>query len=213
MAQKITDQKEEVVKKDVKKAVVPKAETAKVEVPEVEEQNESSYMTDSFIETFWDQFEGALSRTRGLRERRQELYQNAIKETTKFNRAYRNTLKGFVQATNLNGDIRKGLFQNNIIKTKDASQEMAETLTGKVSETASKLKEFYLSPINTVFDLMERTENILEQNSEAFLNYTNEARNSWGAVTDNYIKHARNTHLNIAHRVEDSVRVLVKTGK
>ncbi|MFP5106383.1 hypothetical protein ACSU6B_06375 [Neobacillus sp. C211] len=209
MVQKMIHQKEEVLKKEVKKVEVPK-----VEIPIVEEQNEPSYVTDSFIETFWDQFEGAVSRTRDYREQRQDLYLEAIKETTKFNGVYLKTLKGlFEQATKLNGDLRKGLFQNNIFKTNESTHEVTESLTSHVSEAASKLEELYLTPINSAFDLFERTEKLFEQNSEAFIEYTNEALNAWEAVTDNYLKQARKTHQNIAHQLEDSVRVLVASSK
>jgi hypothetical protein len=47
------------------------------------------------------------------------------------------------------------------------------------------------------------------QNSEAFIEYTNKAGNTLEAVTDNYLKQARQTHQNIAHLFEDSVRALV----
>lgn len=224
MVQKVIDQKEEVLKKEVKKVElpkvelpkveVPKVEVSKVEVPKVEKQNEPSYVTDSFIETFWNQFEGAVSRTRDYREQSQELYLKAIKETTKFNGVYRKTLMGlFEQATKFNGGLRNGLFQNNIFKANESTHEVTESLKSHVSEATSKLEELYLTPINSAFDLMERTEKLFEQNSEAFIEYTNEARNAWEAVTDNYLKQARKTHQNIAHRLEDSVRVLVAPSK
>ncbi|MGG1674771.1 hypothetical protein ACIFOT_03370 [Neobacillus sp. NRS-1170] len=213
MAQKVI-QKEEVVKKEVKKVEVPKVEAATVEIQNVEQEKETSYFTESFIETFWNQFEGAVSRTREYRAQRQELYLKAIKETTNFNGIYRKTLKGlFEQATKLNSDLRNGLFKNSIIKTNESTQEVTESLKGQVSEAASKLEELYLTPFNTAFDLMERSEKIFEQNSEAFLEYTNEARNAWEAVTDNYLKQARKAHQNIAHRLEDSVRILVAPSK
>ncbi|MEH6995391.1 hypothetical protein V7075_22305 [Neobacillus drentensis] len=234
MVQNVIDQKEEVLKKEVKKVDVPKVEVPKVEVPKVEvpkvevrkvevpnvevpkveKQNEPSYVTDSFIETFWDQLEGAVSRTRDYREQSQELYLKAIKETTKFNGVYRNTLMGlFEQATKLNGDLRKGLFQNNIFKTNESTHEVTESLKSHVSEATSKLEELYLTPINSAFELMERTEKLFEQNSEAFIEYTNVTRNAWEAVTDNYLQQARKTHQNIAHRLEDGVRVLVARSK
>ncbi|MGG3468422.1 hypothetical protein ABES02_13165 [Neobacillus pocheonensis] len=208
MVQKVI-QKEEVVKKEVKKVEVPK-----VEIQNVDQQKETSYVTDSFIETFWDQFEVAVSRTREYRAQRQELYLKAIKETTKFNGVYRKTLKGlFEQATKFNSDLRKGLPQNSIITTNESTQEVTESLKDQVSEAASKLEELYLTPINTAFDLVERAEKLVERNSESFIEYTNGALNAWEAVTDNYLKQIRKTHQNIAHRLEDSMRVLVAPNK
>ncbi|MGG1675013.1 hypothetical protein ACIFOT_04580 [Neobacillus sp. NRS-1170] len=209
MVQKVIQQKEEVLKKEVKNVEVPK-----VEVPKVEQQKERSYVTESFIETFWNQFEGAVSRTREYRAQRQELYLKAIKETTKFNGVYRKTMMGlFEQATKFNSDLRKGLSQKSIIKTNETTQEVTESLIGQLSEAASKLEELYLTPINKGFELMERSERLVEQNSEAFIEYTNEALNAWEAVTDNFLKIGRKTHQNIAHRLEDSVRVLVAPSK
>ncbi|WP_144552287.1 hypothetical protein [Bacillus sp. X1(2014)] len=210
MSQKVIDQKEEVLKKEVKKGEVKKVEVSKVVVPKVEKQNETNYVTDSFINIFWGQFEAAVSRTRELREQQQELYLNAIKETTKFNGVYRNTLKGlFEQVTTINSDLRKGIFQYNVIKGNESTEVMTESLNSQVSEVASKLEELYLTPINSAFDLIESTEKRFEQNSEAFIESTNEALNAWESVTDNYLKQARETHENIAHRLEDSVRGLV----
>ncbi|MDR7235469.1 hypothetical protein [Neobacillus drentensis] len=210
MVQKMIQQKEEVLNKEVKKLEVPKVEVAKVEIQKVEQQTETNYVSDPFIETLWDQFEGAVSRTRELREQSQELYLNAIKETTKFNGVYRKTLKGlFEQTTKLNGDFRNGLFQSNILKTNESTQEVTESLKTQVSEAASKVEDLYLTPINSAFDLIKKTEELFEQNSGAFIKYTNEARNAWDAVFDNYFKQARKTHQNIAHQLEDSVRVLV----
>ncbi|WHY02819.1 hypothetical protein [Neobacillus sp. DY30] len=205
MVQNVMHQKEEVLKKEVNKVEVPK-----VEVPKVEKQNEPSYVTDSFIETFWDQIEVAVSRTRDYREQSQELYLNAIKETTKFNGVYSKTLLGlFNQATKLNGDLSKGLFQNNILNTNESTHEVTESFKSHVSEATSKLEELNLTPISSALDLIERTEMLFVQNSEAFIEYTNKAGNAWEAVTDNYLKQARQTHQNIAHLFEDSVRALV----
>jgi hypothetical protein len=134
MVQNVMHQKAEVLKKEVNKVEVPK-----VEVPKVEKQNEPSYVTDSFIETFWDQIEVAVSRTRDYREQSQELYLNAIKETTKFNGVYSKTLLGlFNQATKLNGDLSKGLFQNNILNTNESTHEVTESFKSHVSEALAQ---------------------------------------------------------------------------
>ncbi|TWD89608.1 poly(hydroxyalkanoate) inclusion protein PhaP [Neobacillus bataviensis] len=214
MAQKVIQQKEEVLKKEVNKLEVPKVEVAKVEIQKVEQQKETSFVSDSYIETLWGHVEGAVSRTGELREQSQELYLNAIKETTKFNGVYRKTLKGlFEQAIKLNSDFRKGFFQNSIMKTNESAQEVTESLKSQVNEAASKLEELYLTPINAAFDLSEKAEKLFEQNCEEFIEYTNEALNVWEAVTDNYLQQARKTHQDIAHRLEDSLRVLVAPGK
>ncbi|MEH7082507.1 hypothetical protein V7139_07190 [Neobacillus drentensis] len=214
MSQKVIYEKEEVLKKEVKKGEVKKVEVPKREALKVEKQNETSYVTDSFMDIFWGQFETAVSRTRELREQQQELYLKAIKETTKFNGVYRNTLKGlFEQVTTINSDLRKGIFQYNVIKGNESTEVMTESLKSQVSEVASKLEELYLTPINSAFDLIESTEKRFEQNSEAFIESTNEALNAWESVTDNYLKQARETHENIAHRLEDSVRGLVAPSK
>jgi hypothetical protein len=209
MVQKVIHQREEVLRKEVKKVDVPK-----VEVSKEEKQHEPSYVTDSFIKTFWDQFEGAVSHTREFREQRQELYLQAIKETTKFNGVYLNTLRGlFEQATKLNSDLSKGSYQNYMFKTNESTHEVTDTLNSHVYEAASKLEELYIAPIHSAFDLIERNEKLFEQNTEAFIDYTNEALNAWETVTDDYLKQARKTHLDIAHRLEDSVRVLVSPSK
>ena len=209
MAQKVMDPKEEVQKKEVKKVEIPK-----VEIQEVEQQEEPSYVSESFIETFWDQFEGALSRNREYRAQGQELFLKAIKETTKFNGVNRKTLKGlFEDATKINSDLRQSLFQISIIKTNESIQEVTESLNGQVSEVANKFEELYLTPINTAFDLMERSEKLVEQNSESFIEYTNEAWIAWEAITDNYLKQTRKIHQNIAQRLEDSMRILVAPSK
>ena len=209
MAQKVMDPKEEVQKKEVKKVEIPK-----VEIQEVEQQEEPSYVSESFIETFWDQFEGAISRNREFRAQGQELFLKAIKETTKFNGVNRKTLKGlFEDATKINSDLRQSLFQISIIKTNESIQEVTESLNGQVSEVANKFEELYLTPINTAFDLMERSEKLVEQNSESFIEYTNEAWIAWEAITDNYLKQTRKIHQNIAQRLEDSMRILVAPSK
>ncbi|MEH7544884.1 hypothetical protein [Neobacillus vireti] len=209
MAQKVMDPKEEVQKK-----VVKKVENPKVEIQEVEQQEESSYVSESFIETFWDQFEGAISRNREFRAQGQELLLKAIKETTKFNGVNRKTLKGlFEDTTKINSNLRQRLFQISIIKTNESIQEVTESLNGQVSEVANKFEELYLTPINTAFDLMERSEKLVEQNSESFIEYTNEAWNAWEAITDNYLKQTRKIHQNIAQQLEDSMRILVAPSK
>jgi len=214
MAQKVMEPKDEVQKKEVKKVEVTIVKGPKVEFQDVEQQEETSYASESFIETFWDQFEGAISLNREFRAQGQEFFLKAIKETTKFNGVYRNTLKGlFEDATKINSDLRKSLFQNSIVKTNESIQEVTESFNGQVSEVANKLEEFYLTPINTAFDLMERSEKLIEQNSESFIESTNEARNAWEAITDNYLKQTRNIHQNIAQRVEDSLRILIPQNK
>ncbi|MEH7417973.1 hypothetical protein V7266_22110 [Neobacillus drentensis] len=215
MAQKVIEPQEEVQHKEVKKVEVPKvkiqeAVQQKVEQQVVEQQEETIYVTESFIETFWDQIEGAVSRNREYRAQRQELYLKAIKETTRFNGGYRKTLQGlFEEATKVNKDFRNGLFGNSMIKT----NEVTESLKGQVSEAANKLEELYLLPINTAFDLMEKSEKLVEENSESFIEYTNEAWNAWEVMTDNYLKQTRKIHQNFAQRLEDSIRILVAPNK
>ncbi|MED4229435.1 hypothetical protein, partial [Neobacillus cucumis] len=154
------------------------------------------------------------SRNREYRAQGQELFLKAIKETTKFNEVYRNTLKGlFEDATKINSDLRKGLFQISNINSNEFTQEVTESLQGQVSEVANKLEELSLTPINTAFDLMEKSEKLVEQNSESFIGYTNEAWNAWEAITDNYLKQTREIHQNIAQRFEDSFGKLVAPSK
>jgi ribosome-associated translation inhibitor RaiA len=109
--------------------------------------------------------------------------------------------------------LSKGSFQNNMFITNETTHEVTESLKSHVSEAASKLEELYKTPINSAFDLIEKNEKLFEQNTEAFIDYTNEALNAWETVTDDYLKQARKTHLDIAHRLEDSVRVLVASSK
>ena len=208
MAQKVMEPKKEVQKEEAKKVEVTIVEGPKVEFQEVEQQEETSYVSESFIETFWDQFEGAVSQNREVRAQGQELFLKAIKETTKFNGAYRKTLMGlFEDATKINSDWRKSLFQNSIVKTNESFQEVTESFNGQVSEVANKLEGLYLTPINTAFDLIEKSEKLVEQNSESFIESTNEAWNAWEAITDNYLKQTRNIHQNFAHQLEDSLRL------
>ncbi|WP_180960230.1 hypothetical protein [Neobacillus cucumis] len=214
MAQKVMEPKEEVQKKEDKKVEVTIVEGPKVEFQEVEQQQAASYVSDSFIETFWDQLEGAISRNREYRAQGQELFLKAINETTKFNGVYRETVKGlFEQATKFNIDLQNGLIQNSIFKINDSTQELTESLIGQVTEVATKLEELYSTPINTAFDLMERSEKLVEQNRESFIESTNEAWNAWEAITDNYLKQTRKIHQNFAHRLEDSMRILVAQNK
>ena len=214
MAQKVLEPKEEVQKKEVKKVEVTIVEGPKVEFQEVEPQGETSYASESFIETFWDQFEGAISRNREFRAQGQDLFLKAVKETTKFNGVYRNTLKGlFEQTTKINRDLRNGLVQNSLVKTNESIQELTESFNGQVNEVANKLEELYLTPIHTSFDLMEKSEQLVEQNSESFIESTNEAWNAWESITDNYLKQTRNIHQNIAQRFEDSLRILIPGNK
>ncbi|MBM7652200.1 hypothetical protein [Neobacillus cucumis] len=209
MAQKVMEPKEKVLSKEVQKV-----EVAEVEIQEVELQNETSYVSESLIETFWDQFEGAISCNREYRAQGQELFLNSIKQTTKFNEVYRNTLKGlFEDATKINSDLRKSLFQITDINSNEYTQEVTESLKGQVSEVANKLEELSLTPINTAFDLMEKSEKLVEQNSESFIRYTNEAWNAGEAITDNYLKQTREIHQNIAQRFEDSIGKLVAPSK
>lgn len=175
--------------------------------------DETKFVSDALVETIWDQYEAALTQSRKRREERDKAYMNAVKSTNQFNRQYRNMIKGFYQETrNTNVEIFKGL-SSNITEKLDKEQEPQEDskeVQNQWSDTIKKLEEITLTPIKQSFDMMDRYEKRVEENTESYIKNVQQSRNAWSSVTKEYVKLLRNQNKILSRRLEGSFQNLVK---
>jgi hypothetical protein len=175
-----------------------------------------------FVDTLWNQYEQSLERARQLRENREDAYVNALKEVIKFNKQYRKSLGNlFEQTKKTNKDVVSGLvLQLNAQKDQFMKEEKLEAdilnereeLKEQLKEVSNQLENLALTPIKSVFQIIDQLEDNFEKSTEANIDYARERRNAWQQVTNEYVKMARSTHNEIVNRGKNSVKELFKTN-
>ncbi|NYE05431.1 vacuolar-type H+-ATPase subunit I/STV1 [Bacillus niacini] len=186
-------------------------------IPAAEEPNKEGL----FVDTLWNQYEQSLDRARQLRENREDAYVNTLKEVIKFNKQYRNSLANiFEQTKKTNKDVVSGFIQQMNARReqlmKDEERIEAEMMNEKeelkeqLKEVSHQLENLALTPIKSVFHIIDQLEDNFEKSTEANIAYGRERRNAWQQVTNEYVKMARNTHSEIINRGKNSVKELLK---
>ncbi|WP_186328649.1 hypothetical protein [Bacillus sp. X1(2014)] len=190
-----------------------KNETAKeTNVPTAEE----SVTVGSFVNTFWDQFELSSERAEQLRENREDAYINALKEVIKFNKQFRQSVVNlYDQSKKTNKEMVSELmhqfsFGKEEIKDENLPMNESEELKKLVLEVSGQLENLALTPIKSVFHIVDQLEDNFEKNAESSVAFDRDRRNAWQQVRKEYIKLARDTHLNIIDRSKGSLKEFVK---
>jgi hypothetical protein len=176
-----------------------------------------------FVDTLWNQYEQSLERTRHLRESREDAYMNALREVLKFNKQYRKSLGNlFEQTKKTNKEVVSGLMQqmnarrDELLKNEERVEaEMMserEELKQQLKEVSNQLENLAITPIKSVFQIIDQLEDNFEKSTEANIAYGRERRNAWQQVTNEYVKMARSTHIEIVNRGKNSVKELLKTN-
>jgi hypothetical protein len=176
-----------------------------------------------FVDTLWNQYEQSLERARQLRESREDAYVKALKEVIKFNKQYRKSLGNLYEQTkNTNKEVVSGLMEQMNARReeliKDEEKIEAEMMNERVElkeqlkEVSNQLENLALTPIKSVFQIIDQLEDNFEKSTEASIDYARESRNAWQQVTNEYVKMARSTHNEIVNRGKNSVKELFKTN-
>jgi hypothetical protein len=176
-----------------------------------------------FVDTLWNQYEQSLERARQLRESREDAYVKALKEVIKFNKQYRKSLGNLYEQTkNTNKEVVSGLMEQMNARReqliKDEEKIEAEMMNERVElkdqlkEVSNQLENLALTPIKSVFQIIDQLEDNFEKSTEANIDYARERRNAWQQVTNEYVKMARSTHNEIVNRGKNSVKELFKTN-
>jgi hypothetical protein len=176
-----------------------------------------------FVDTLWNQYEQSLERTRHLRESREDAYMNALREVLKFNKQYRKSLGNlFEQTKKTNKEVVSGLMQqmnarrDELLKNEERVEaEMMserEELKQQLKEVSNQLENLAITPIKSVFQIIDQLEDNFEKSTEANIAYGRERRNAWQQVTNEYVKMARSTHIEIVNRGKNSVKELLRTN-
>jgi hypothetical protein len=176
-----------------------------------------------FVDTLWNQYEQSLERARQLRESREDAYVIALKEVIKFNKQYRKSLGNLYEQTkNTNKEVVSGLMEQMNTRReqliKDEEKIEAEMMNERVElkdqlkEVSNQLENLALTPIKSVFQIIDHLEDNFEKSTEANIDYARERRNAWQQVTNEYVKMARSTHNEIVNRGKNSVKELFKTN-
>ncbi|MEH7113868.1 hypothetical protein V7124_15955 [Neobacillus niacini] len=175
-----------------------------------------------FVDTLWNQYEQSLERARKLRDNREDAYMNALREVIKFNKQYRKSLGNlFEQTKKTNQEVFSGLMQQINARReemmKEEVQEEAEIvnereeLKHQLKEVGQQLENLALTPIKSVFQIIDQLEDNFEKSTEANIAYSRERRNAWQLVTNEYVKMARSVHGEIVDRGKNSVKELLKS--
>lgn len=186
-------------------------------------EEKEKYVSDSYVETFWKNYESRLSRYRQYVENREDSYLNAITETRKFSDEFRKNLEGvFKDALKVNKDIVKRIstlpkeeVKENELQNQSENQQLESMVAAEDDEVRKELQNVYqkveeisLAPWKYTFQFIDRLERGVESNMKEYIQFRRESRKGWSGVVDEYIKLTRTQHLNLARRVEDGVRAL-----
>jgi len=169
----------------------------------------------SFVTTFWDQYEQSRERAEHIRENREDAYINALREVIKFNKQYRKSIaKLYEQTKKTNEEMVSELvhqFKANKEEVKeDVQAHDREELKNQLKEVSGQLEKLALTPIISIFHIVDQLEDNFEKNAESSVAYARDRRKAWLQVRKEYVKKARNTHLNLVERGKTSIKELVK---
>jgi Asp-tRNA(Asn)/Glu-tRNA(Gln) amidotransferase C subunit len=178
---------------------------------------EESIAVGSFVNTLWDQYELSRERAEQLRENREDAYINALREVIKFNKQYRKSVAQlYEQSKKTNKEMVTELmhqlpFGKDEMKDEVEPGNDREELKKQVKEVTGQVEKLVLTPIKSIFQIIEQVEDNFEKNAEASVAFARERRNAWLQVRKGYVKVARDTHLNLVDRGKSTIKELVKT--
>jgi hypothetical protein len=181
---------------------------------------EESKAAGSFVDTFWDQYEISRERALKLRENREDAFLNAVKEVIKFNKQYRKSIaKLYDQTKKTNKEMVSGLIHQFSSEKDEMKEEVKvdevhagdrEELKKQLKEVSGQLEKLALTPIKSVFQIIDELEDNFEKNTESSIEFNRERRNAWLQVRKEYVNLVRNTHINLVDRGKNGIKELVK---
>ncbi|MEH7505819.1 hypothetical protein V7152_28345 [Neobacillus drentensis] len=194
-----------------------KNETVQSAVETSQPLADESVAVGSFVNTFWEQFEQSRERAEQLRENREDAYINALREVIKFNKQFRESVASlYQQSKKTNKEMVSELMQQlsfgkEEIKDEELPKTEREELKKQFVEVSGQLEKLALTPIKSIFHLVDQMEDNFEKNAESSVAYGRDRRNAWLQVRKEYVKFARDTHMNLADRSKSSLKELIKT--
>ncbi|CRK80710.1 hypothetical protein [Neobacillus massiliamazoniensis] len=173
-----------------------------------------------FVDTFWNQYELRRERALELQEKREDAYLNAVREVIKFNKQYRESLgKMYVQTKKTNKDLFSELVhqfnsrKDNMKEEVKIVEEQAsdrEELKKQLKEVTGQLEQLALTPIKSIFEIVDQFEDNFEENAESSIAFARDSRNAWLQVRKQYVTIAKRTHHNLVERGTNSLKELIK---
>lgn len=174
-----------------------------------EQNNEKGYVSDSFLNTLWGQYEAAQNSTRQFNENQREAFIRTLKEASVFNSEFRNALISFYEQTKTANTKIINQLQPKSVGAENS--EAKEVIKNQLQDVSIRLENLMLTPVKASFNIMDRLEKRAIENSQAILEQQQKRTEELAVSTDKYIKLAWETNKKVAHRVEDSFKVLVGT--
>ncbi|MCL6573502.1 MAG: hypothetical protein K6T88_17760 [Bacillus sp. (in: Bacteria)] len=175
------------------------------------EDQEVGYNSNRLVDTLWNQFEQSVDQARNFRERREEAYLNTLKEVVKFNQQFRGSLAGVFQTSReISNELVKGV-SSNLGKKGEEGQVVRPELKEQFGELSERLEELTMAPIAAGLDMIQRFEENLVNDSEKYVHFARDRRESLQKVTDGYMNLAKENNIKLVHRLEESGKVLVNS--
>jgi hypothetical protein len=176
---------------------------------------EESRVVGSFVDTFWEQYEISRERALKVREKREDAFLNTVKEVIKFNKQYRKAFaKLYDQSKKTNKEMVSELMHQFSFENDEMKEEVhasdREELKKQLKEVSGQLEKLALTPIKSVFQIIDQVEDNFEKNTESNIGFNRERRNAWLQVRKEYVNLARNTHINLVDRSMNGIKELVK---
>lgn len=179
-------------------------------VQKKEEQKDTMYVSDSFINLAWGQVDKVLERASQFRERPKEAYVKVIDETVKFNSEFRQVMKtSYEEAKKANEGVLSAFIPPIL---REGLSEKGQVVLNQQRGVFNQFKKLTLMPMEYSFNFMEKLEQKTVENSRSIIeNFQNQGRKGLIEVGE-LNKKAKESQEKIAHGVEDSLKVLVGAG-
>ena len=195
-----------------------KSETVLSAVETINPSAEESVAVGSFVNTFWDQFELSRERAEQLRENREDAYINALREVIKFNKQFRKSVGNLYQQSKKTNKEMVSELMNQLPFGKEESKEEEgspierEELKNQFVEVSGQLEKIALTPIKSFVHFVDQMEDNFEKNAESGVAFERNRRNAWLKVRKQYVKLAKDSHLNLVERGKSGFKELIKTN-
>lgn len=168
------------------------------------EVQEEVVLSNTYVESLWNQYEQILDRTRKFHDSSEEAYLKTVKDVIKFNKEYRKSIANLYSVPRkINREIVKGISSN------FAKNDVLNQLTKQVEEVSERLEKLAVTPIKLTADLIKRFEKNVGEGCETYIHYSREGRRGLQKVTNEYVKLAKSNHKMLVNTIKESATVLV----
>ena len=172
------------------------------------DQTGKEFVSSSYVNTLWDQFENAVQLSRQFIEEGIEASVKSFEDAAKFNSEYRNSFLYFFDETKKANEAiisqQENAFKLEFLKN--------NAFANQWQDLVNRWEKIMITPTKSTFDLLNRLEKKSVENNKVYFELLQKQRLEGYNVFDEYFKLVRKTHERLTVGLEDSVKELVSSS-